>query len=535
MTGRLTRRTASRLALLLLAALGAGGWVPRVRAAPRPLPGAAALAETLERASDAISELQLETAERLLRELTISHGRDPVVVFELARLRFYQGQYEAAVELADQAMRAPQGVPHKAWETMRRLMDSTLRVTRGFERVVSPDGRYAVWYPPGKDEILAHYALDVLARADRELQRAFGVTLPGPIRVEIYASPETLSQVSALTVEQIQTTGTVALSKWNRLMITSPKALVRGYPWADTITHELVHLVISRMTGDRAPVWLQEGTAKLFERAWRERDTDLLLDPAARGLLQNAVAKGKLLRFEQMHPSIAMLPSEDDAALAFAQVATFMQLYVQRFGTSALRQALADIGRGTDARDALGNAAALPFAQIESHWRGSLPVKGEAPAPRRLKPRFRNGEGPSDESAEVAVAEARRLMRIGDLLWDRGRASAAAREYARAHRADGLDPIVAARFGRAALEVGDAQGVVEALEPQVARYPSHAPTHALLGAARLQLGEREIARHSLREAIWINPFDPDPHCNLARASDDSGELERERKACDELR
>jgi tetratricopeptide (TPR) repeat protein len=457
------------------------------------------------------------------------------VLFELARLRFYQGQYEGAVDLADQALGRAQAGQHRAWDAMRRLMAATLEVTRGFERVSSADGRYVVSYPPGKDAVLAQYALDVLARADRELQRAFGLDLPGPIRVEIYASPETLSQVSALTVEQIQTTGTVALSKWNRLMITSPKALVRGYPWADTITHELVHLVISRITGDRAPVWLQEGTAKLFERAWRERGSDLLLDPAAQGLLQNASAKGKLLRFEQMHPSIAMLPSEDDAALAFAQVATFMQQYVQRFGTGALRQALGDIASGMDARDALGRAAAQPFAQIEGQWRTSLPVKADTPAPRRLKRRFRTSEGPNDESTEVAVAEARRLMRIGDLLWDRGRAGAAAREYARAHRADGSDPIVAARYGRAALEVGDAEGAVQALEPQIARYPSHAPTHALIGAARLRLGEREIARDSLREAIWINPFDPDPHCNLAQAVDDIGEAERERKACEALR
>jgi tetratricopeptide (TPR) repeat protein len=492
-------------------------------------------ADTLGKLSDAITELRLDEAERALAELSASHAEVPEVLFEQARLRFYQGQYGEAVRLADRALALANIHEQKPWRAMRGLMAQTEEVSRDFERHASADGRYVVLHPPGKDAVLAEYALEVVADADRALQRVFGVTLPGPLRIEIYPSPETLSQVSALTVEQIKTTGTVALSKFNRLMITSPKALVRGYPWADTITHELVHLVVSRLTGDRAPVWLQEGTAKLFERSWRAKGAELLLDSAASGLLQSAAANGKLLTFDQMHPSIAMLPSEDDAALAFAEVATFMQLYVERHGQPALRDAFAQIKRGVDAREALAKAAGVAFSRLEADWRASLPQKSEASALRRLKPRFKVGEGPNDESSEVAEGDARRYLRIGDLLWDRGRASAASREYAKAHRADPTDPIVAARFGRAALQAGDAQAAVDALTPQVERYPGHAPSHALLGAARLQLGQREAAREALDEAIWINPFDPDPHCNLARATDDSVQATREQRACDALR
>ncbi|MFI5305865.1 MAG: peptidase MA family metallohydrolase [Polyangiales bacterium] len=505
-------------------------------AAPQPASRAASTARTpIERTADAISELRLDEAQHLLEQLALAQANAPEVLFEQGRLRFYLGDYAGAVALADRALPGANAQQRKGWQSMRDLMAATLDVTQGFERKVSGDGRYVVRFPPGKDAVLADYALEVLGRADHALQRTFGVSLPGPLRVEIYASPQTLAQVSALTVEQIETTGTVALSKWNRLMVTSPKALVRGYPWADTITHELVHLVVSRATGDRAPVWLQEGTAKLFERSWRERDPGMELDPGGRALLADATAKGKLLTFEQMHPSIAMLPSEDDAALAFAQVATFMQRYVERYGLDKLREAFVSIKNGMDAREALSKAAAVPFAKLESEWRASLPTKSDGPLLHRLKRRFRRGDGPSDESAEVTESEARRLLRIGDLLWDRGRASAAAKEYEKAHHADGLDPIVAARFGRAALQAGNAQAAAEALTPQVRSYPSHEPSQALLGAARLQLGERQAARDALSEAIWLNPFDPQPHCDLARASDDPAQAKREQLACDALR
>ena len=252
----------------------------------------------LAEASGAISELRLSEAERALAKLD---AKLPEVEFELARLAFYRGQYSQAVQLADRALaRVPAGTK-RPMLAMRELMASTREVTRDFEREVSPDGRYDVIYPPGKDGVLAGYALAVLQAADVALQRVLGLQLEAPIRLEIYPSPETLAKVSALTEEQIRTTGTVALSKWNRLMITSPKALVRGYPWADTICHELVHMVLSRKTGDRAPVWLQEGSAKLLERSWRERDTGLHLDVGARARLADAHKAGKLLTVEQMH------------------------------------------------------------------------------------------------------------------------------------------------------------------------------------------------------------------------------------------
>ena len=512
----------------LLASSPAGHAAPSSPSKQTQLAAAAVLAE----ASGAISELRLSEAERALAKLD---AKLPEVEFELARLAFYRGQYSQAVQLADRALaRVPAGTK-RPMLAMRELMASTREVTREFEREVSPDGRYDVIYPPGKDGVLAGYALAVLQAADVALQRVLGLQLEAPIRLEIYPSPETLAKVSALTEEQIRTTGTVALSKWNRLMITSPKALVRGYPWADTICHELVHMVLSRKTGDRAPVWLQEGSAKLLERSWRDVGAGLHMDAGTRQLLADAHENGKLLTFEQMHPSIAMLPSEDDAALAFAQVSTFMQRYVQDNGEAALRDALDRVGKGTDAREALAAAAKHPFSKLEADWKTGLPAAEPGEDSHRLAPRFRKGDGPTDESAEVVERDARRFLRLGDLLWDRGRSLAAAREYEKAYKADTSDPIVAARWARAALQQGDAQAVVAALAPQVERYPGHAPSHALLGRAQLQLGERTAARRALNESIWINPFDPDPHCDLARASDTPSEREREQRACEALK
>lgn len=485
------------------------------------------------RAADLIEALQLSEAGKLLTELEQTYPDAAPVVFQRALLAFYGGDYAGAAELAERAIQQiGEHQAPKPWLSTRELIASTLDATRNYEHVLSPDGRYSVAYPPGEDKVLLPYAFDVLRSMDHVLTDVVGVAVPGPIRLEVYPSAAALAQVSTLTLEQIETSGTVALCKWNRLMITSPRALVRGYPWVDTIAHELTHLYLSFVTQERAPVWLQEGTAKLLERRWRDPSAPFELDPTSRALLLRATRDNKLLSFDQLHPSIALLPSQDDATLAFAQVSTFMNTFVSTHGERSLRDAFQQIARGTDARDALARAAGLKFSELERNWKATLPKAAPGSAPRKLQRRFRaSGNDTPDESQDVAVSEARRYLRIGDLLWSRQHVRGAMLEYEKAHHADADDPIVAARLARAALEAGDASRSLYAVEPLLSRYPEHAPTHAVRGAALHELGRLPEAHAALLEAVRINPFDPDPHCRLARIAQDSKEVETEREAC----
>jgi tetratricopeptide (TPR) repeat protein len=416
------------------------------------------------------------------------------------------------------------------------LIRATHAATAEFVTATSPDGRYVVRHAPGPDAVLVPYAFAAMAAADRTLGEELGVRLPGPIRLEIYPSAASLAQVSTLTVQEIATTGTIALCKWDRLMVTTPRALVRGYPWMDTIGHELVHLFLSRASHDRAPVWLQEGVAKFLERRWRGERPAAQLDPAAERLLQDAARNRRLLPFERLHPSIARLPSQEDAALAFAQVATFVELFYQRHGAEGLRRAIRLVADGTDAREALAQVAGQGFDVLERNWQAAV-AERPAPrgAPRVLALQLRQTDGEVDESSEVAEERARRHLRLGDLLWHRERHAAAAVEYGRAREAAPEDPIVASRQARAALRGGRPQQAVEALALSRERYPDHAPTWAISGAAWLALGDRARARDALREAIRINPFDPDPHCDLAEATDDAAERTLEQSSCRQLR
>lgn len=491
----------------------------------------------LRAAAHALHEMRVEAADEILRGLARRYPDDPDVLFEQGMVRFYRGDYAGArgsIEAAGERGRLRSARDRRE---LAALVQATSEATAGFVRAASNDGRYVVHHAEGADALLVPYALDAMREADRRVGEELGIRVPGPIRLEIFPSAASLAEVSTLSVAEIETTGTIALCKWDRLMITSPRALVRGYPWLDTVGHELVHLLLTRSSRDRAPVWLQEGVAKFLERRWRGEAPSAHLDLASAALLRSAARRGQLLPFDRLHPSIARLPSQRDAALAFAQVATFIEGFYREHGADGLRSAIAQMAGGTDATEALASVAGHPWSELERRWRSGLsqrlrPV--EAP-PRLIRRRLRvPGRAVNDES-DVEVDRARRHLRLGDLLWDRRRPAAAAAQYGRAHRAAPDDPIVAGRYARAALRGGRPQEALGALRLFRDRYPDHAPTWAISGAAWLALGNRARAAGALREAIRLNPFDPEPHCGLMEASENQAERTRERSACRSLR
>ena len=113
--------------------------------------------------------------------------------------------------------------------------------------------------------------------------------------------------MTGLPYESAQTTGTVAVAKWGRVTLLSPRASHHGYPWRDTVAHELTHLAVTRASRDRAPLWLQEGVAKREEIRWR--DPGPFDDrPPPEAVVQRGLELGLGVPLDKLGPSIAMLP-----------------------------------------------------------------------------------------------------------------------------------------------------------------------------------------------------------------------------------
>ena len=182
-------------------------------------------------------------------------------------------------------------------------------------------------------------------------------------------------------------------------------------------------------------MWLQEGLAKFLETRWRQDEPSLRYDPASSQLLRDAMQGNELLDFDQLHPSIALLPTQKAASLAFAQVSSFMQAYYRELGRDGVQQALYLVAEGVDARRALANVGGVSWKTLETRWKKALAKQPKSP-PARLLPRYLSGEATEqDELAGVELERARNFVRLGDLLWTRSRPAAASVEYAKAHKA----------------------------------------------------------------------------------------------------
>lgn len=511
-----------RGALLLLAVSGSA-WAD------------APLATELVRAGRLLDAWDVEGAEAIVDRLARGAPDDADLLFLRSRVRFHRGRYVEA--LADVRAAIQKRRTREDWKGFRDLVEATERQSRGMREVRTADGRFIMRFS-AEDATLAPWMEQTLAAASSAIGDDLGLPPPSSIVVEVLPDEEALARVSTLTLTEIRASGTIALCKWNRLMIVSPRALVRGYPWRDTLCHEYTHLVLSRVTAGRAPIWLHEGIAKALERRWAAA-TPAPLEPALAALLEDAARSGALIPFERMHPSLAKLPTQEQAALAFAEVQSLTRNVIRRAGMDGLRAALARVRDGEPAESAIARALGTSWYRLFDQWRAELRSRRTAPeAARVLVRRFRDGADESDDTGEIREERARRLVRLGDLLWERQRRVAATVEYEAAVRVTPDEPIVANRAARALLETGRASEVPARLSAALALVPDFPLSWIHLGRARAATGDAAAATVAFENAVGLNPFDPEVACGLERLYREEGraaDSERAATACRALR
>ncbi len=511
-------------------------------AGPAAAQDAAGLGDKLERVQRLLDDWQLVEAAAIAAELERTLPDVPPVQAVLGEVKFHQGDYEGARRLLRRASEGGSADP-----LLLQLAESTYEETAGFVSVESE--HFVLRTPAGKDEILADTALWALEKAYAALTQAFDYEVPHKIPVDVLHDARGLAAVSTLTVQEIETSGTIALCKFNRLMITSPKALARGYAWLDTLSHELIHLIISEKSRNTVPIWLHEGLAKYMQSLWRGQ-RGLALTPASEQLLAQAVKKNELITFEQMHPSMAKLPSQEATALAFAEVFTVIEYLMSDAVTQgkkspyAVTNTLLDtLATGKNMDRSLQASAGTNLAGLQKRWKRYLkkrPFKLKAddkPRPLRFVHNARKGNASVDEEEDEAALfettddKAKKFVRLGNLLRGRARLKAATVEYEKARgRLKSMSPSLNNRVAGIYLRLDDTAGAARILDETVKVYPDDPQTRVLRG--RLFLAEKKYkqARGEYERALWENPFHPEVHAGLYQIADKTNDASLKKKA-----
>jgi tetratricopeptide (TPR) repeat protein len=480
---------------------------------------------------DAIDGWDLVSARRELAELEkLIPEEAEALKYYKGRLAFEEGRYAEAVELLTAA-----GVEDKP-SSYLRLAKDTLAIMKNHQKAESE--HFIFYYPKGKEEILVPYAMETLEAIYRAMQEDLGWTPPGgKVRVEVVNNARELSRISTLSYEQIQITGTIAMCKFNKLMVTSPKAVARGYDWLDTLAHEYVHLVISQSSRNNVPIWLHEGMAKFLESRWRGPG-GLGLSPSALALLGRRMKANNLVPFEKMHPSIAMLPTAEDAALAFAEVFYVVDYVLATKGSAGLRTIIQELRNGNTDKKAVEAAVGMPFGLFEKSWLAHIKKQ---PFPKELLPREQvvlkedskdQDKDPAKKGREISFGDfaevqelpARKLAHLGELLRERNRVKAAAAEYSKAYAMVGDKyESISNKYALTLLELRRLDEAEQVLRGSLRVYPGLPGTNVHLGRILLFRKDWVKAKVAYMEALSTNPFDPEVHVALTKIHGELGE------------
>ncbi len=454
------------------------------------------------RAAIAITEHDYDRARAELAGLEAVD--DEAVRVELARLSLYEGDCDRAVRLL--ARSDPSGL-HVAYEGSDVHGRELLDISRGCARVtaatvVEKDAAAGVEvrFQDEDDRAIFPLVVETTVKARAALTRDLGATWPLPTRITFVRDLLSLSAMTGLPYEAARTTGTVGIAKWGTVTILSPRASHRGYPWRDTLAHELTHLAVTRASLDRAPLWLQEGVAKLEETRWRE-PSPFDGRPPPDAIVQRGVDLKLDVPLDRLGPSIAMLPSADAAMVAFAEVTSFVRFLEARSPEGTLQRLLGAL-RTMPVEGALREVTKLDLGQWDAEWRGDLSRKPRAV----LSPLFGLGSRPPD------ARSARDRARLAELLLGRGHASLARRQIDRITGDVTQDPSLRhlrARILESASEEVAARAVVRDPASVVA---SSGPWWAIRGRLARSAGDGAEADPSFTEAAAHDPFSIETSC-----------------------
>ncbi len=457
------------------------------------------------------------------------HPQDADLLEVAALIAFHRGDYPKALALIKASMKVAGEDQNR--RSFALFVEQTISVLAPFKRHETP--HFTILLDDTQDGILLDYLADALEKTYAVMAFQYGFRPGEKVRVELFPDAKSFYLASTLSVRDIEVTGAVGLTKFNKLQFLSPRALMHGYRWLDAISHEYMHYLIVKMTANNAPIWFHEGLSKYEETRWRGGPG--YLSPLYRTLLSRALTDDSLIAFAKMEPSLIHLKTPEEVQLAYAQAASAIEFIIDRAGYDGLKEVIAAMARNRTkgAGDAIRKVLGIDVSEFEQQWAKFLASKQLAPLTEARVHPYRVKEKDVDvqrmDLVEIKSLVARNRTHLGDRLKERGRTGAAVIEYQRA-LSETRDSIpVMNRLSGALIDLGRDQDALGVLQRILALAPDHPAPYSHLGQVYLRRNDFERAKTAFEESLQINPFDPSVHIGLAHAYAGLGDRVRSSK------
>jgi tetratricopeptide (TPR) repeat protein len=447
-------------------------------------------------------------------------GRDPRYLpakVQLCQDLLRLGEEEEGWKLADEVF-ADDGYNVVAYNlvTLRDRLKG-FRTLRADGLVVRMDPREADLYGP---RVLA-----LLKRARATLSERYGVTVPGPVTVEIFPRK---NEFAVRTFAVPGADGLLGVCFGNVVTANSP-ASQGEHPsnWESVLWHEFCHVVTLNKTRNKMPRWLSEGIS-VYEEGRQDPAWATALSPKFRAMIlgDDLTPLSKL--------SGAFLAPETPLHLQFAyfESSLAVDFLVRRSGLPALKGLLDDLGAGVSINEALPKRTGTSLTQLDEDFARFARERASAVAPgATLEEPDLPGDADSKALATWLESHPKSfhgLRRLGARLITEGKWSEARDVLERLKQLDpGYVGAENAYVGLATVykRLSDPAAEHAALDDLAARDASAAPAYLRLMELDEAKGDwRGVARNA-RRLLAVNPLIPAPHRQLARASEALGDLD----------
>lgn len=458
-----------------------------------------------------IDDWSIKEAESFTDILIKKYPKSGDAYFLKARVEFSKGNYKHAIKILNQV-----GDSHSKVLKFKKLVHDTYEVTKSF--ITKESDHFIYRFQQGPDEVLIHYAIEVLEKSYTVLGQLLNYYPEEKVLVEFYPNRDPFSKVSPLTMKDIETSGTVALCKYNRIMIISPGSLLRGYNWMDTLSHEYIHYLLTKKSRNNLPLWMHEGIAKYFEVRWRNGEE--YLTPIMETILAGGLQNNYLIPLDKMMPSLAKLETAEDVQLAYAEVSTMIEYLIQVKGDEVISVLLEKLANGKPFDQVLPNILKVDLYTFQDEWkqyakRKELKIIPGLKPPAILFKVDRSSQELYKENLEIHNQQSQDLAFLGDILKSRNFHKAAIIEYQRAiDQSKIFSPVLHNKLAKTFLVTKDYDKAEILLEKCLSHYPMFHTTLVNIGELYFNANNIEKSRDFYERAIRVNPFNPFTHSRL---------------------
>jgi len=228
-------------------------------------------------------------------------------------------------------------------------------------------------------------------------------------------------------------------------------------------------------------------------------------------LLARAVENDAFVPFEKFKHSMAYLDSGDEAALAFAQVATLVEYVLNQSGEAVFSRVMERIRDGESPELMMAQAGGYPdFESLMSGWKAWLATRSLQGAEVATLPVVLDADADDYATDPLLAADMSRIRaaRLGDLLFDRGRHLAALIEYRKAVGEEGPpSPLMMAREAKCLAALGRMDEALTVTQDGLRLYPEFTLLWVTQGRLLDSESNSQSALTSWENAHDLNPFD----------------------------